>query len=124
MGKLTETRPRSRWSGLIQFTIPLTNRRAVAAKTKAYRCFTITVGFSTKWRLLRVFPSRFFTHPLLVVRASPHAASDHTARRALEGCGSCLQEPTNESDIVVVIVEFVFLIVDTLQGLQVELVPE
>ena len=78
--------------------VSLTNGRAVATNTQPCRCFI----------------TGFF----------PHTTQNHTTRRAIEGCGSCLQEPANESDIVVVVVEFVFIVVDGLQGLQVELVPE
>lgn len=72
----------------------------------------------------RVFFPKYFAYLLDAVRTSPHATSDHIARRALEGCGSCKQEPTNESDIVIIIVEFVFVVVDSQQSLQVELVPK
>jgi len=74
--------------------------------------------------MLRVFPLRYFVHPLDVVLASPHVTLHHIARRALEGCGSCMQEPTNESDIVIIVIELVLVVVNSLQGLQVELIPE
>lgn len=98
------------------------NGRAMVAKTNAYHCFT--TGFSTERHVLCVFPSKYSVHPLDMVLTSPHVTLDHTPRRALEGCGSCLQEPTNESDVVIVIIKFVFIVVDSLQGLQVELVSK
>ena len=98
------------------------NGRAVAAKPKARRYFT--TSFSTEWHILCVFPPKYSTHPPDVIFTSPHVTLNHIARRALEGCGSCKQEPTNESDVIIIVVKFVFIIVDTLQGLQVEFVSE
>ena len=117
MVKLTKMRPQSR-SGLIKLGISLMNGRAVVAKTKAYHCFTTgTFSASSPPQVLHV--------PSHMVLTSPRVTLDHTPRRAIEGCGSCLQEPTNESDVVVIVIEFVVVVVvDSLQGLQVELVSE
>ena len=116
MVKLTKMRPQSR-SGLIKLGISLMNGREVVAKTKAYHCFTTgTFSASSPPQVLRV--------PSHMVLTSPRVTLDHTPRRAIEGCGSCLQEPTNESDIVVILIKFVFIVIDSLQGLEIELVSE
>jgi len=120
-GKLTKTRPQSQ-SGLIQPTISLVNGRGAAAKTEACRRFT--TGSSTEWHVPCVFSPKSSVHPLDVILTSPHVTLNPIARRALEGCRSCKQEPTNESDIFVIIIKLVFIIIDGLQGLQVELVSE
>jgi len=97
------------------------NGRAVVAKTKAYHCFTTDP--STEWHVLCVFPPKYSAH-LHMVLTSPYVTPDHSPQRALEGCGSCGQEPTNESDVVVIVIKFVFIVVDSLQGLQIEFVSE
>jgi len=85
-------------------------------KTSARHWFT--TGFSTEWHVLRPFPPNHFAHPLGVAPTFPHTAMNHIARRAIEGCGSCLQEPTNESDVIVIVIELVFVVVvNSLQGL-------
>ena len=62
-------------------------------------------------------PPKCFAHALDVTLTSLHTAMRHIARRALEGCGSCKQEPTNESDVVAVVIELIVIIVDSLQRL-------
>jgi len=76
------------------------------------------------WHVLCVFPPQVLRVPSHMVLTSPHVTLDHTPRRAIEGCGSCEQEPTNESDVVAILIKFVFIVIDSLQGLEIELVSE